>query len=277
MPDNVPPPDALDRTLAEMRRQLGASKVGRSYERRINRRSFLMRTATAAMLAGGGVYVVRDNDIELPGMEADVHTATAQIQHIELAESSRITLAPRTAVDISHEQGVSLVRLRHGTVLFEPDEARPSTAVRVETRMGMVETISAPFQMSASSHSLAVSAANIPVALHTQKDQLVPVPAGCSVEMSSSGMLRTTSQWDDVRAWTRGDLIVKSGTLRDIVVGLRPYWDGRIVMSPRAADIPAAGVFSLLQVDRTLGQLGADFPIEISYMPFRTVLITAIS
>ncbi|MBO1361867.1 FecR domain-containing protein [Acetobacter sacchari] len=277
MPDNIPSPDALDRTLAEMRRQLGAAKVGKAYERRINRRSFLMRTATAATLAGGGVYVARDNDIDLPGMGADVHTATAQISRIELAASSRITLAPRTAVDIRHEQGVSLVRLRHGTVLFEPGESRLSAAIRVETRMGAVETISAPFQASASSHSLAVSAADTPVAVHGQKGQLVPVPAGCTVAMSPSGMLRTTSLWDDVRAWTRGDLVVESGTLRDIVVGLRPYWDGHIVMSPRAADIPAAGVFSLLQVDRTLGQLGADFPIQISHLPFRTVLLTAIS
>lgn len=270
-------PDALDRTLAEMREQLGLARVGRAYERRINRRGFLMKTSTAAAFSGAAIYIARDNDIVWPGMEPDVLTTTGQISRIELASSSRIILAPRTAVDIHHEQGTSLVRLRRGTALYEPGGSRSTTPIRVETRMGVVEAISVPFQMSVSSHSLTVSTANIPVTLRSLKGQLVPIPAGCTVVITSSGVVRTTARWDNVSAWTRGDLIIESGTLHDIIVGLRPYWDGHIVMSPRAAAIPAAGLFSLLQVNRTLGQLSADFPIQIAYLPFRTVLLRAIS
>ena len=175
MSDNPSPPDALDRTLAEMREQLGLAKVGIGYERRINRRGFLMKTSTAAAFSGAAIYIARDNDIVWPGMGPDVLTTTGQISRIELASSSRIILAPRTAVDIHHEQGTSLVRLRRGTALYEPGRSRSPFPILAKTRLRVVEALSVPFQLSVSSSFLTRLTAHLPVPLRSFSGQLVPL------------------------------------------------------------------------------------------------------
>lgn len=275
MAQDHPATDRLDRTLAEMRERLGSAELGGVYGHRVSRRAFLGRTIAGTTLAAGGLALASRWDADLWDGTADARTTIGQTGHIDLANAARLTMAPETALDLRNGDGVSGIHLRHGTILVEPATAGPTRPVRVETALGRVDARSAPFQASVSRSRLAVSAASAPVTVHDHQGGQLTARPGYTLQLARSDHWETPADWTSVSAWTNGELIVGNGTLGDIVSGLRPYWRGHLLVSPRAAAIPAAGVFSLLQVDRSLAQLAADFPIEIHHLPFRNILVTA--
>jgi len=225
---------------AEFLRQRRAA-VARRQRRRRTIGGGLAALATAACLLlffQGSTLLLR--------FEADHVTAIAEQRRLDLADGTRVELAPESAIVAEYSTGERRVKLLKGTAFFEvANESRPFA---VEARGVVARDVGTAFEVR-------LGTDNVEVAV---RDGIVDVTApnvaraerllaGQWAQVTHTGVVgRGQAPRDLVAAWTAGQLVVKNQPVSDVIDALRPYFDGVVVLHGRKlAAEPLTGIYNL--------------------------------
>lgn len=225
--------------------------------------------AVAALIGGGfaTLWPARQGPLNVAQAFATGH---AERRRIVLSDSSVVTLAADSRVEVAFAPGERRLRLTAGEALFKVahNTARPFI---VETRHGEVRAVGTAFDVSVSGPEAEVTVVEgvirIAVSEGRKAKSAEPIEKlarkgerlsfGVSNESSSStSFIRQVADVDadTAIAWTRGQLVFRGEPLRDVIAKVNLYAKQPIVLTdPAAGATPVYGVVNQGDTDAVRG------------------------
>ena len=215
--------------------------------------------AAAVALAACLAFVVAPE--ALLRMQSDAVTSAAEVRNLDLADGSRVRLAPESAVEIAYTDGRRQVRLIKGRAFFSvaPNPDRPfrvSAGGTTATVLGTAFDV----RLDAGGARIAVREGRVRV-----EDASTAPPT--QADLTPGDWMRVTwngasqqghARADEVASWTGGDLIARNRPVGEVVDALRPYFRGAIlIQSQRFSSLRVSGIYSLQDPAMTLADLAA--------------------
>ncbi|WP_421999600.1 FecR family protein [Reyranella sp.] len=200
----------------------------------------------------------------LPGLRADVATATAELREVVLEDGSTVTLAPQTALDVRFTESRREVALLAGEAFFSvtADRNRPfvvraaGLAVRVTGTEFDVRLLGDALDVGVKHGSVEVEAA---ATTATAAVRLGPGDR-LTVDRRSGTARRGSVPPEDVGSWREHRLFVEQATVAEVVEVLRRYRSGWIVLADDGlARRQVAGLYDLRDPDQALRILVGPF------------------
>lgn len=201
-------------------------------------------------------------------LEADFRTGAGETEVVTLADGSRVTLAPETALADDFDGTSRHVRLLSGEAFFEVerDTARPFV---VDAQDASVRVLGTAFSVRDTGHGTRVELAHGSIALKPQgapdAEELALVP-GDVVTVDRKGGKAELSRIEpsDIALWREGRLAVTDQPLGDVVALIQrqhPAW----IMLPESelAALRVTGLYDLSDPDRALMALAAAFGLQV--------------
>lgn len=218
----------------------------------------------AAMLVGGDV---------LPSIGADLATGTGEVRTMTLADGSRVTLAPRSAMAFD---GVRHARLLRGTAHFDVrhDAAHP---FRVVAGDAVATDLGTAFEVGIDGAVTHVSVREGLVALSCTGggQDLRPLRPGDTeaVDCATGTHRRGQVAPSRVGAWTEGKLVLIDRPLHEAVAALAPWHRGWLIARGAGMTKHVTGVYDLRQPDRALAAMRQAHGLAItSLTPWITIV-----
>lgn len=244
--------------------------------RRRNRTAgFLAVACTVALLATAGVW----GGLWPIGLPGTHHTGTGEWSETDLADGSRILLAPQTALRAEIDAGTRTVTLDHGEAFFSasPDPSRP---FRVKAGPATVTVTGTRFAVSHRGDALSVQVEEGRVLVNTNDrapgTAPLPLTAGQALWQrdSSAPPVAYTLPVDAVAPWRAGILAVENRPVADVIDDLRPYLPGLILLTDTAlGQQRVTGVYSLHTPQAALRAVLAPFKGQVTTLgPLVTVV-----
>ena len=222
---------------------------------------------------------IRDSFYPSSYLLADMRSGAGQWQTHVLADQSRVTLEPGTAVNLNFDPQRREVELVRGDILVEVahDATRPFV---VRTAQGSVRALGTRFVVSAESGVTVLSMLESKV-LATARDDAAPdharqVQAGEQVRITAQGVgapqpLDAAAVED---AWKYRRLVVQDKPLADVLELLGRYRSGLLRVDRDAlAGMQVNAVLPLDDPDRALQLLASSFPIRVRTMTPWVVIV----
>lgn len=221
-------------------------------------RRIALGAAAMALAACLAFAVVPD---ALLRMQADVVTATAEQRDLNLADGSRVHLAPESAVEIAFTDDRRQVRLIKGRAFFAvaPNPDRPfrvSAGGTTATVLGTAFDV----RLGDDGARIAVREGRVRVEdASTAPPTRADLTPGDWMRVTWNGASRRGhARANEVASWTGGNLIARDRPAGEIVDSLRPYFQGAIlVQSRRFSGLRVSGIYSLRDPAMTLADLAA--------------------
>lgn len=208
--------------------------------------------AMAACLAG--IFVGR---AVLPQALANQSTGTGEVRVMRLADGSRITLAPQSAIAVDG-RSARQVRLLRGTGFFEVrhDATHP---FRVVVGKVVATDLGTAFEVRRDDDGARIAVREGRVRAACRHPAIVPVDLGVGDRVALdcfAGSYRTSKVPPSaVASWTQGMLRVTDRPLSEVVEALRPWHRGLLVARGAGMARHVTGVYDLRHPDRALAAL----------------------
>ena len=181
-------------------------------------------------------------------LQADHITGSGEIRTVDLADGSRVVLAPKSAIALDFDSNDRQVRLLAGEAVFEVQPA-PERAFEVRSRAISTRVLGTVFSVRRAEQgvNVAVVEGHVRVAHADAAAQGEMLTAGDTVQMDWTGRaLRNTRLPDDIAAWRSGYLIASDEPVAEVIDRLRPYYSGAILLiDDELAAQTVTGVYSL--------------------------------
>lgn len=182
-------------------------------------------------------------------LQADHLTSTGEISTITLADNSKVTLAPESAIKVRFDDAGRFVELLDGEAFFDvtPDPEKP---FRVAADMVNVTVLGTAFDVSDGSDMSMVAvehglvrvenAAQVPAVF----EMLEP---GQQARVERDGTVtRSQIPTSQIGAWRNNQLIAQDQPLSEVVDKLRRYFNGTILITDEVlASQTVTGVYRL--------------------------------
>lgn len=212
----------------------------------------------------------------LPGLYTDHATRTAELREIALADGSRVSLGPRTSLDVRLDPERRSAVLLDGEAFFEvaADRQRPFVVAAAGVEVAVVGTA---FDVRVSRTTVAVAVRNGKVDVRGGKEATpVRLAAGerAVVDRATLRVQRDKIEPAEVASWRDGRLFVDGATVADVVDELGRYCPGWIVVADsRLAAQRVTGLFDVNDIDRALAALVQPFDGQVrSVTPLLRIL-----
>jgi transmembrane sensor len=204
----------------------------------------------------------------LPGLHADHSTRTAELRDVVLADGSRLSLGPRTGLDVDLGPDRRRATLLDGEAFFEvaADRDRPFVVDAGGVEVAVVGTA---FDMRVSRSTVTVAVRHGLVDVRGEGREAAPVRLSAGdrvvVDRLTRRLQRDRIEPDEVASWRDGRLFVDGRTVADVVEELGRYSHGWIVFGDsRLAARRVTGLFDLRDIDRALAALVEPFDGRVS-------------
>lgn len=222
------------------------------------------RRSLAALGLGGVAALLYSLERERPllALASDLATGTAERRELTLADSSRLTLNARTAVERRFDAGHRGIDLRAGAIAVDV-AAGPALAFEILTAGGTAATREGRLVVERGEAGSRVAALAGQVDLLSRDGARRRLLADEVAWLGPTGIIAEAVPARSVAAWTQGLLDLADGTLGDLVDALRPYRRERLRITSRAGALRVAGVFPLDDSDRLLRILEQTLPIRV--------------
>lgn len=248
--------EAVWAELAEIHGMAGKVLTERERAARRARAGVSRRTVIvgAAALAAAGAGALYGPDLLLR-LRADYATATAELRRVTLADGTRVTLGPDSALRIAMGERARRAEILSGMAFFEvaPDPARRFEAIAGGVRASALDTA---FEMSSDAGCVTVCVD------HGLVEVAAPGGAGADrvgvdARRLSAGDLVTLEDGErrfedgrrepgQVAAWRDGLLIAERETIAAVIARIGRWYPGRIlVAAPSLGARRISGVFDL--------------------------------
>jgi transmembrane sensor len=198
----------------------------------------------------------------LPGLHADHATRTAELREIVLADGSRVSLGPRSSLDVRQGPSRRDASLHAGEAFFEvaADPDRPFVVAAAGVEVTVVGTA---FDVRLSSTAVVVAVRSGLVDVRDGKATApVRLAAGerVVVDRATGRLQRDRIEAGEVASWRDGRLFVDGATVSEVVDLLGRYSTGWIVVADsRLAKQQVTGLFDLNDIDRALAAVVQPF------------------
>lgn len=195
-----------------------------------------------------------------------LETGTGERQHLRLADGSELDLAPQSRLRVEFDDNRRTLVLAEGRVVIRvaADRARP---FEVHSKAGRIRDIGTRFEVDATRERTRVQVAEGQVEILTADNaQTRRLAAGEATEFSGRE-IEPSRQVDPEAslAWTRGQLIIDSLPLSELLDELNRYRKARIVLrSPELALRRVSGSFLLDDEEGTLRALASILPLRVT-------------
>lgn len=251
----------LDRTLVPLARQPGTRPaLGNSGRQR---RALLRGALGLGTLALGSHLLTRAGGPLHERWGADLRTATAERRHFALEDGSDLLLNAQSAVDLHYDARQRRVQLLRGDVLAHV-RADASRAFVLQCPWAEVWLGSGRCLLSLQPRGAQVWALEGELELRAQGTrQRLKAGQGRSFDTLGDGWQSLPAAYIDQRAWVSGLLEVHDQPLAAVIDALRPYHQGLLQISSRAAGLRISGVFTLDDSQQALAALKDVLPLRI--------------
>nr|WP_315593149.1 FecR family protein [uncultured Cupriavidus sp.] len=194
-------------------------------------------------------------------------TGRAEQREFRLADGTRITLGPMSAIDVAFDTQQRRVELRAGEILVEtaPDPAAVHRPFIVSTAQGQLEALGTRFdvQVQGDRTRVAVLEGAVRVQPREQGASARVLRAGEQSGFTASGVEPPVAADDSAIAWTRGMLVADRMPLAQVAAQLGRYRSGIVRCDPAIAALPVSGALPIGDTDRTLSMLMATYPVDV--------------
>ena len=205
---------------------------------------------------------------------ADYNTGIAQVREVQLEDGSRLTLAPKSAIDVSFKDGIRHVALLAGEVFFQVshDASRP---FQVDVDGVAVRVLGTAFDVSLQGSRVKIEVREGVVGVNGgQHPYRLGAGQGLNLD-HSTGMATTTSiKPEEVASWASGKQFFENATVAQVIDELRRYHRGWIVIAdPELANTRVTGLYDLRETQRALQALVEPMGAQLNeYSPLVLVL-----
>lgn len=182
-------------------------------------------------------------------LKADHATGTAEIRTVQLEDGSTLVLAPNSAVEVAYGGAERRIGLLAGEAFFivRDDPARPFRVVAngVEaTDLGTAFAV----RLAGTGATVTVETGSVRVDYATVSPSVSEVlQAGQFIRIAWTGAANRGDQAPtQVAAWRQKRLIAQDQPMEDVIDQVRPYFDGKIILTDSAlAARRVTGVYNL--------------------------------
>jgi transmembrane sensor len=222
----------------------------------------------AASLMSAGLVAALFGPTLLIRIEADFRTGAGETQIVTLADGSRVTLAPETALADDFNGTARHVRLLAGEAYFEVqrDHSRPFV---VHAQDASVRVLGTAFSVRDTGHGTRVELAHGAIALRPQRadngGELTLAP-GDVVTVDRMDGKAELSHVDpaDIALWREGRLSVTDQPLGDVLTLIQRQHPAWIMLAEsNLATLRVTGLYDLSDPDKALMALAAPFNLEV--------------
>jgi len=244
-------------------------RLGSRLERPKSRRMPLLGLVLAIGLAGGLYWQAQSQ-----GWMADQRTAVGERRSLQLADGSRLELAPRTRVDIELSGSQRLVRLYAGEV-FVQVAADPQRPFEIEAGNGRMRALGTAFDVRNSGNSVHLVVTEHAVRVtHGQSAQVAEVEEGQGLQYGAQWLSRPQAvDVSAATAWRRDRLVFNERPLVEVVDELRRYHPGVIwLRDDELGSLPVTGIVGTGDVMAQLQLLQQSLPLRVRQLPWLTLI-----
>ncbi|MNI25135.1 fec operon regulator FecR [compost metagenome] len=239
------------RTLDQLRRQ------------GIERRRLMRGVASIAGLGFLGAFAWRPLLREpLLAWQADLRSATGDINEHRLADGTRLWLASNTALDVRFDARQRTLHLYRGEVLINTaSDPRP---LLLHTTQGSLQPLGTRFNVALEDDvtRLAVFEGRVLARCDgSTAQQEVAAGLGVSFDRQSFAALLPASPARE--AWSRGVLLAEDIELSRFVAELGRYRRGYLGLDPALRHLKIMGAFPLHDTDQALAMLERTLPVKV--------------
>ncbi|NIF23476.1 FecR family protein [Candidatus Pantoea multigeneris] len=232
-----------------------------------SRRRFI--TGGAVAIAATGATLAIAPDLLLP-LRADHRTHTGQLQQLQLADGSHVTLGPDSAIRSHFSASQRQVDLLAGMAFFavQPGAASPLIA-RQNGQQVVSEAGAFTLSQDADITSVAVEQGSVVV------NGSQPLHAGQWLSISDSGQIALGERpVDQFAAWRSGMLVADNEHVAVVVARIARWLPGKVMIaSAWLRQQRISGVFNLAHPQQALNAVVAPFQAEVRHLtPWLTLL-----
>ena len=206
-----------------------------------------------------------------PNWRADYSTTTAQTREVTLSDGSRLTLAPRSAINVSFNDRQREVTLVQGEVFFDVvHDAKKPFEVRSDD--AVIRVLGTAFDVAQGKNGLGVEVRDGTVGVNGQ----YRLTAGQRLWIDRQSGLGTQSMVapSEIAGWINGSQFFENASVAQVVEQLDRYQRGWIVIKdPALANKRVTGLYDMRDTQRALQALVAPIGGEVrQYSPLFTVI-----
>ena len=238
----------LDHVGDVVRQACEAHSASSSYAPRRWKRALpvAMAACVAAIFAG---------QVVLPVARADLATGTGEVRVVRLADDSRVTLAPHSAIALD---GARQVRLLRGTGFFEVqhDTAHP---FRVQAGKAVATDLGTAFEVRREDDGAHVAVREGRVRVSCEHGSVRPSDMRpgdvAALDCTTSRIRKSSAPLSAIASWTQGQLVIADRTLGEVVAALRPWKRGLLFARGSGMARHVTGVYDLRRPGRALAAI----------------------
>ena len=185
-------------------------------------------------------------------------TAVGQLEKIELADGSVVTVNTNSAIRTALSSSARRVRLDRGEAYF--DVARNSVPFKVTTGSISVTALGTSFSVRNDGDDVVVTLQDGSVSVYNSDEKRSAIlQPGWQLRSGKNGFTQSKVDVGRSLSWVSGALDFDRRPLGDVVAELNRYSDQHIILADnRLVDIPISGLFPAGQPDRLVTMLVAD-------------------
>lgn len=212
-------------------------------------------------------------------MQADAMTGTGEVKTIALADGSKVSLAPESAIDVDFSADRRRIRLLKGEAFFavRHDPTRPFSVTAGDA---VITDIGTDFDVRYENNGAVVSVEQGRV--HVAEDSTIPavsqdLSAGMWTRVTwSGGVTGGSVPPDQIADWRQGELIAQDQPAGEVVDALRRYYPGIIIVRDGAfAAKRVSGIYDLRHPQETLHDLAASHGATVRQISPWLLIVTA--
>lgn len=236
-------------------------------KRRIIRAAGVMGACAVVLLAVGLT--------DWRGIGADYVTRAGETRTVTLADGTRISLAPRSALKLAYRSGQRGVELRYGEGYFEVrhDPARPFS---VTARGVTIRDIGTAFDVAESDRDVRVEVAEGEVAVQTDhgSDRSLRRGEAAAVQLAT-GTIEAVNAAPLIAGWRHNQLSLQDVPMTEAIDRLRPFYRGRIlIVGAGLSRVSVTGFYRLDDPVAALRLMAAQQSIRVTEVTPWLVLVT---
>ncbi|WP_349971106.1 FecR domain-containing protein [Pseudomonas caspiana] len=241
------------------------------------RRRAVLKTLALLLATGTAGWTLKDSTA-VQGALAQYHTSKGQRRELRLSDGSTLNMNTDSAVDISYDPGLRLIRLRRGEILIQTASDPANRPFVVHTSEGQVRALGTRFSVRSDGSTSEVSVMEHAVEVRASSNPSVPfrLEAGQRVGFTRDKITTPMPVPPGADAWTQGMLTVIEWRLGDFITELSRYRHGFVRCADSIADLRLSGAFRVDDTDTILENLGVSLPVKVKYLTRYWVSIEAV-
>jgi len=237
----------------------------------------VLKILSVLLAVGGGTWMV-STPLSNYGLLAQQSTGARERRSLRLEDGSQVELNANTALDVSFDGQLRLVRLYRGEILVQTARDPGQRPFVVETMNGRIHALGTRFNVRQMADLTRVGVLQSAVEIRPRRHprRVVRLDAGQQAAFDLDRTDPAHALPADSTAWVQGMLSVNEWHLGDFVEELGRYRPGVLRCAEAVRDLSISGAFRIDDTDAVLENLARTLPVKVRYLTRYWVSIEAV-